>query len=92
MGMLMMLFDGSAGEPVLREHTLGRLARLGITTVSVVRDDRMVGIVLDGWAFDPRASAEDARTAVAGSQTGVRVLLPLLQTAVSAANEEGGRA
>jgi hypothetical protein len=89
--MLMMLFEGSAREPVLREHTLGSLARLGITTVSVLRDERIVGVVLDGWAFDPTTSAEDARTAVAGTQAGVRVLLPLMQTAVSTANDQGGK-
>jgi hypothetical protein len=88
--MLMMLFEGSRGEPVLREHTLGTLARLGITTVSVLRDDRMVGVVVDGWAFDPTRSAEAARTALAGTETGVRVFRPLLQTAVSTANDQGG--
>jgi hypothetical protein len=86
--MMLMLFEGSAGEPVLRERTLASLARLGITTVSVVRDERIVGVVLDGWAFDPTTSAEDARTAVAGTRTaGVRVLLPLLQTAVTTATD-----
>ncbi len=88
--MLMMLFEESRGEPVFGKHALGELARLGITTVSVLRDDRMVGVVLDGWAFDPTRSAEAARTAVAGTETGVRVLHPLLQTAVSTANDEGG--
>jgi hypothetical protein len=83
MGMLMVLFEGDRGEPVLPEHTLGQLARLGIITVSVLRDDRMVGLVLDGWAFDPTRSGEAARAAVAGTETGVRVLHPLLQTAVS---------
>jgi hypothetical protein len=90
--MMVMLFEGGACEPVLREHTLGSLARLGVTTVSVVRDERIVGVVLDGWAFDPTTSAEDARPAVAGTKTaGVRVLLPLLQTAVATATDQGGR-
>lgn len=88
--MLMMLFEGSRREPVFGQHALGKLARLGITTVSVLRDDRVVGVVLDGWAFDPTRSAEAARTAVAGTGTGVRVLHPLQQTAVSTANDEGG--
>lgn len=89
--MLMMLFDVSSGEPVLREQTLGQLARLGITTVSVLRDDQLVGVVLDGWAFDPARSADAARTAVAGTEIGVRMLRPLLQTAVSTASDEGGK-
>jgi hypothetical protein len=89
--MLMMLFEGNRGGPVFREHVLGQLARLGITTVSVLRDDRMIGVVLDGWAFDPARSAEAARKAVAGTETGVRVLHPLLQTAVSSTTAEGGK-
>ena len=91
MGTLVLLFEGSLGEPTLREDTVGKLAQLGVTTVSVLRDDRIVGVVLDGWAFDPTRSAGAARTAVAGTETSVRVLRPLLQTAVSTATNEGGK-
>lgn len=83
--MLMMLLDGSHTEPELGERTLGALARLGVTTVSLLRDEQMVGVVLEGWAFDPARSAEAARTAIAGAESGVQVLHPLRQLAVPSA-------
>lgn len=88
--MLLMLFEGDRGKPVLLAQTLGEVAELGITTVAVLRDDRLVGIVLDGWAFDPSRSAEAARTAIAGAEADVRVLHPVQQTAVSTVDAEGG--
>lgn len=88
--MLLMLFEGDRGEPVLLEQTLGEVAELGITTVAVLRDDRLVGVVLDGWAFDPARSGVAARRAIARAGADVRVLHPVQQTAVTTVDEEGG--
>ena len=58
------------------------LARLGVTGIAVVRDARMLGLVLEGWAFDPRRSAEAVVEAL-GPRLGARTLFPLLEMAVS---------
>jgi hypothetical protein len=88
--MLVVLLEGNGREPTLSQRALGELARLGVTSVSLLSDDGTVGLVLDGWAFDPARSAEAARAAVAGAETGARMLHPLVQMAVSAASTEGG--
>jgi hypothetical protein len=88
--MLVVLLEGNGCEPALSQRALADLARLGITSVSLLSDERMVGLVLEGWAFDPARSAEAARAAVAGAEAGTRTLHPLVQMAVSAAPAEGG--
>lgn len=87
----MVLFPISDEEPALQPAALERLARLGITNVALLRDGSTVGLVLEGWAFDPKRACEAAR-AVAGSSEGVRTLRPLMQMAVSSAATEGGKA
>jgi hypothetical protein len=88
--MLVVLLEEKGREPALSRRALRELAHLGITHVSVLSDERTVGLVLDGWAFDPARSAAAARAAVTGAETGARTLHPLAQMAVSAAPAEGG--
>jgi hypothetical protein len=88
--MLVVLLEGNGREPALSQRALAELARLGITSVSLLSDERMVGLVLEGWAFDPARFAEAARAAVAGTGKGVRLLRPRVQMAVAAATHEGG--
>jgi hypothetical protein len=83
-GMVLVLFPVSGDEPVLETGALATLAALGITSVSLLRDEQMAGLVLEGWAFDP-ARADEAVRAAAGARNGIRKLEPLVQMAVSAA-------
>jgi hypothetical protein len=77
--VLLVSEDGvSLGPAAVR-----RLADLGVTTLAVVRDERTVGLVLQGWAFDPASSAALAADAVAVRCQAVRALHPVMQTAVS---------
>lgn len=89
MAIVVVLLPGGDREVSLVPDTLARLPRLGITHVALVRDAEMVGVVLEGWAFDT-AAAEEAVAAVAGLNDGVRTLYPLAQMAVSAATTKGG--
>ena len=90
MAMMVVLLDGVTGEFCVREELVESLARLGVTNVAVVRDVRTVGVVLEGWLFDPARSAGAAAEAV-GASSGARVLHPVMQLAVSTAATEGGR-
>jgi hypothetical protein len=65
------------------------LARLGVTTVTLLRDAETVAIVLDGWAFSPKRSARAAASAL-GDSTGCRVLETALDVAVADATTIGG--
>jgi hypothetical protein len=88
--MMVVLLDDANGEFSLCQGPVASLARLGITNVALVRDIRTVGIVLEGWLFDPVRSAGAVAEAV-GARSDARVLQPVLHLAVSSAANEGGR-
>jgi hypothetical protein len=83
--MMVLLVGGTRGELCLREELVHTLARLGVTDVAVVRDDRTVGIVLEGWLFDPARDADVVAEAI-GAATRPRALHPVMHLAVSAAS------
>jgi len=85
--MIVILFPVSDEEPRLQPAALEKLAGLGITNVALLRDTSVAGLVLEGWAFDPR-NAPRAASAVAGAREDVRMLELLAQTAVSAASNK----
>jgi hypothetical protein len=84
-GMVVVLFPISDEEPALEAGALTALAALGVTSVSLLRDEQTAGLVLEGWAFDP-TRADEAVRAAAGARNGIRKLEPLAQMAVSAAS------
>jgi hypothetical protein len=86
---MVVLLDHASGEFCLRQQFVEKLAGLGVTSVAVVRDERTVGIILEGWLFDPARSAGAAAAAV-GAPSGAPVLPPILQVAVSTAADQGG--
>jgi hypothetical protein len=79
--MMVVLLEGSDGEFCVRSEHVSQLARLGVTNVALVRDRQTVGIVLEGWLFDP---ARSAAAALSGLADGGRALHPFLHMAVSA--------
>jgi hypothetical protein len=82
--MVVVLFPVSDEEPRLQPAALEQLARLGVTSIALLRDTSVAGLVLEGWAFDPR-DASGAALAVAGTRADLCVLQPLVQMAVSTA-------
>jgi hypothetical protein len=87
--MMLVLLDANAGFSV-RQDVVKELARLGVASVAVVRDSESIGVVLEGWLFDPARSAGAAASAI-GRTGRARVLHPVLQMAVSTAQSQGGR-
>jgi hypothetical protein len=87
--MMLVLLDVRADFSV-RQQLVEDLARLGVTSVAVVRDSETVGVVLEGWFFDPARSACAAASAIGGTGR-QRVLHPVLQMAVSTAPPQGGQ-
>ncbi|MDQ3646341.1 MAG: hypothetical protein M3345_05320 [Actinomycetota bacterium] len=84
MALAVVLFPVSKEVVALQPTALEALARLGVTSVSLVRDAETAGLVLEGWAFDP-ARAHEAATSVTGSCDEARALQPVVQMAVSSA-------
>jgi hypothetical protein len=85
--MVVVLFPVSDEEPKLKPGALEKLARLGVTSIALLRDASMAGLVLEGWTFDLCDAPQAART-VGHVRGDVRVLQPLVQIAVSAPRAE----
>ena len=83
MAMIVVLLPAAEEEFCLRPHHVHELARLGVTNVALLRDGQALGIVLEGWAFDPKRSSRAAAEAL-GART-ARTLHPVLQMAVASA-------
>jgi hypothetical protein len=83
MGVMFVLTG--ARDPELGADNMGALAGLGVTTVSVVSEGHLRGIVLQGWAFDPRESVAEVREILG---EGFNFLLPELQFAVQGRGKE----
>jgi hypothetical protein len=81
--MVVLLF--TAPEDVaLSRGAASRLAAVGVTHATVLRDGATVAVVLEGWGFDAARSGPAAAEAVAGSSAGCRVLRQLADTSVVA--------
>lgn len=74
--MVVMLPAGANAR--LDPDAVTDLARLGITSLAVVRDDRSVGVVVEGWGFDP-GSADGVLSALCGSHHRARTLRPVME-------------
>jgi hypothetical protein len=78
-----MLVSGAAdGEPVLGPAVAERLAGLGVTRISLLRDARGMGLVVDGWAFDEMDVDEVVRI-VFPAHAAVRVLREVERVALT---------
>lgn len=89
MATMVVLVEGEFPDVSLDAGTISELAGLGVTNVAVVRDKRTIGIVLEGWAFDPVASTDDALATLAPDGVPARALQPLGELAVSAIRPKG---
>jgi hypothetical protein len=83
MAKMVVLNDAASEAGVVDAATAGALARLGVTSVTVLGDEDSIAVVLEGWAFDPAVAGTEAAAIVTGGRGHVRILRPLLQAAVS---------
>ena len=80
--MVVLLVPSPAQELSLGPETVRQLAALGVTDLALLRDEHTVGLVLQGWAFDPQQSEAALHTLMAATEA-TRTLLPLSQASVS---------
>ena len=80
MAIAVLLFDEAAGSIGLSPDAAPSLARLGIATVTIVRDGATVGAVLEGWAFNP--SDAGAAAAILAGNREVRTLSEALHVTI----------
>jgi cyanophycinase-like exopeptidase len=90
MATLVLLISTGQDEVALGASNVEALARLGVSTVSLARDEHTAAVILEGWALDPDC-ADAALSALGTSPDRTRALQPVVQMAVSAApNHIGG--
>jgi hypothetical protein len=58
MTTVLIVADRPAGEPVVGPDVAERLATLGISRITLLRDPSSTAVVLEGWAFDPARTNE----------------------------------
>jgi len=90
MALLVVLVPAEGKYGSIDSEAVGALARLGVTTVSLARDEETIAVVVDGWAFDP-TTGDAVLAALGAAGAGARTLQPVMQMAVSAAAKKGGR-
>lgn len=90
MAMLVLVLETAEADFCVRHELVSELGRLGVTNVTLVRDQNTVGVVLEGWLFDPLRSAR-AVAQIVGAGAGSRTLHPVMHMAVTTAEPEGGR-
>lgn len=83
MGVLVLLVANDEPGADVGPAAVEQLAQLGVTDLSVLRDEHTTAVSLAGWAFDPARSAEAAARAI-GAEDGqsVQVLRPVLESAI----------
>ena len=70
-----LLIGGAAGpRPVLGTDAADRLGDLGVSRATVLLGDRTVGVLLEGWAFDPALVDEAVGILFPGGSDGIRTL------------------
>jgi hypothetical protein len=89
MAVLVVLVPADRRDVPLGATTVEALARLGVTSVALARDEHTTALILEGWAFDP-TRPDAALDALGASRDGARALQPILQMAVTTATTEGG--
>jgi len=81
-GVLVLLLANDDPAAEIGPSVAQQLAALGVTSVSVLRDEQTTAVTHEGWAFDADRSAETAARAVAADPATVRVLRPVVESAV----------
>ncbi len=81
-GVLVLLVSNQEPAAEIGPGVAQALAALGVTSLSVLRDEQTTAVALEGWAFDPAPSAEAAARAVATDRDSVRVLRPIVESAI----------
>lgn len=89
MTQLVLLVPVDRDEVSLGAKNVAALARLGVTSVSLARNERTAAVILEGWALDPACRCA-ALAALGASANTSQALVPFLQMAVSAAPIGGG--
>jgi hypothetical protein len=83
MAVVMLVAGPGSSEPHVGPEAAERLAHVGITRVSLLSDSSGIGVVLEGWAFNPADVDVAVRAMFSNGGAGVRILREIEHVAVS---------
>ena len=83
MATMLVLFESGQADFSVDPEAIDELAALGVTHLKLVRDERTVGVVLEGWAFDPAECSGAVLSLFAAQDGSAQVLSPLGEMALS---------
>lgn len=89
MAVVMLVTGSGTVEPVVGPEAAERLALVGITRVSLLSDPSGIGVVLEGWAFNPADVDQAVRAMFPDGGAGVRVFREVEHVAVAPSSMEG---
>ena len=89
MAMMVVLLPASEAEPSLRPAAVSELARLGVTSLALARDERLLALVVEGWAFEPSRATTAVVEAFAGDSASARTLHSVAEMTVSTSPPRG---
>jgi hypothetical protein len=87
---MVVLVENESGNLPLDVRAMAELSRLGVKSLSLVGDEQTIGVVLDGWAFEPASSGAAAVSALRADATRARILFPVGEMALAARSARGG--
>ena len=89
MATMLVLFETAALDVSVDPAAIDSLAAIGVTHLTLVRDENGVGVVLEGWALEP-ATCTDAALAALGARNGsARALASIGEMAFSTTQQKG---
>jgi len=88
MAIAMLVAGQDTAEPIVGPEAAERLAQLGISRISLLADSSGIGVVLEGWAFDPTRIEEAVLVMFPDGTAGLRILHEIEHVAVTVASGE----
>ena len=88
MATVLLVADRHAGEPLVGPDVAERLANLGISRITLLRDLSSTAVILEGWAFDPARTDEATGAVFPAGGASLRTYHEVQYVGVSSANQE----
>ena len=89
MAIAMLVAAADAPDPTVGPEAAERLAQLGISRITLLADRFGIGVVLEGWAFDPTRIEEAVLALFPDGSADVRILHEIELVAVVTTAGEG---
>lgn len=84
MAITLLVAGSDAAQPVVGPDAAARLGALGVTRIALLHDPSGIGVVLEGWAFDPAHADEAVRAIFPAANASVRIFREVELVAVAA--------